>query len=97
MFPARNSQAANWPYACAVDANGKLLSAGFYTYSGGEGFALVRSDTNGALDTTFNKTGIVTTKFSSNFAKINAIALQSNGDIVVAGWAEATGGATRLP
>ena len=77
---------SNWPYACAVDGSGKFLSAGFYTTStGADAFAIVRYNTNGSLDTSFNKTGIVKTSFSFNYAQIRAIALQSDGKIVVAG------------
>ena len=76
--------AQNWPNACAVDSSGKLLAGGMYQYNTGQGFGLVRYDTNGSLDQTFNKTGIVKTNFKFN-AEIYAMALQSNGDIVVAG------------
>lgn len=76
----------NWAYACAVQpADGKLLSGGFSSYAQGNGFALVRYNTNGKLDTTFNKTGIVTTNFSSNNETITAMALQGDGKIVVSG------------
>jgi uncharacterized delta-60 repeat protein len=68
-----------WTYASAVQSDGKFLSGGFYAYARGTGFALVRYDTNGALDTTFNKTGIVTTNFSSNNAEIRAMVLQGSG------------------
>ena len=77
---------SNWPYACAVDAGGKFLSAGFYTTSkGANAFAIVRYNTNGSLDTSFNKTGIAETSFSFNDAQIRAMALQNDGKIVVAG------------
>ena len=85
--------AQNWPNACAVDSSGRLLCGGLNTYETGkgknlvvgEGFGLVRYDTNGSLDKTFNKTGIVTTTDFKFNAEIYAMALQSNGDIVVAG------------
>ncbi len=76
--------AANWPNACAVDSDGKLLAGGMYQYKTGQGFGLVRYNTNGSLDKTFNKSGIVTTNFKF-LAEIYAMALQSNGNIVVAG------------
>ena len=84
----------SWPYACAVDSEGRLLAGGQYYYSSkkasGWGFGLVRYDTNGKLDTTFNKTGIVKTNFTNteDFASIKAIALQGSGTaqkILVAG------------
>ena len=75
--------------ACAVQSDGKLVSAGWYvegkpgrlTY----GFALVRYNTNGTLDKTFNKTGIVKTSFGTKIARINAMVLQSDGKILVTG------------
>ena len=95
MSPA---SAQNWPNACAVDSSGRLLLGGLDTFESGKGknlvigngFGLVRYDTNGSLDKTFNKTGIVQTNFKFN-AEIYAIALQSNGDIVVAGGYGANG------
>ena len=49
------------------------------------GFAVVRYNTNGTLDKTFNKTGIVKTNFSTNNEEIRAMVVQPNGSIVVAG------------
>src|SRR5208282_4327381 len=81
----------NWPNACAVDYAGKLLSAGQYTYSSkkasGWGFATVRYNTNGALDTTFGSKGIVTEDFGYSTG-IRAMVMQGSGSsekIVVAG------------
>ncbi len=70
--------------ACAVQTDGKVLSGGSFTYSGRNGFALVRYNTNGTLDKTFNKTGMVQTKFTDN-AFISAMVLQPDGKIVVTG------------
>jgi uncharacterized delta-60 repeat protein len=89
-----NVNASSWvgegPHACAVQPDGKLLSGGYSTQNKGQQvFALLRYDTDGTLDKTFNKSGIVKTGFSSGigFPSICAIALQSDGKIVVAGWA----------
>ena len=49
----------NWCYACAVQSDGKLLAGGFYSYATGSGFALVRYNTDGTLDTKFGTKGIV--------------------------------------
>ena len=86
---AKPAAAANWPYACAVQADGKLVSGGQYQYNSGIGFALVRYNTSGTLDTTFSGNGFVTTDFSFN-AGIRAIALQGT-NIVAAGSNIATG------
>ncbi len=48
-------------------------------------FAVVRYNTNGSLDTTFNGTGKVITDISKGNDYANCVALQSDGKIVVAG------------
>jgi len=94
--------------AIAVRSNGKIVVAGtitsalLTTVSGGvtlvnnqTGFGLVRYNSNGSVDTTFNpgggigSGGGVITGFGSSFPASSAFALavQSNGDIVVAGQA----------
>ncbi|MGA2259017.1 MAG: hypothetical protein ABSG53_30470 [Thermoguttaceae bacterium] len=79
---------ANWSRACAVQPDGKVLSGGSCEYLASgivtHGFALVRYNSNGALDKTFNQGGIVTTSFSSA-AWLKAMVLQSDGEIVVTG------------
>jgi uncharacterized delta-60 repeat protein len=78
-------------FAVAIQSNGDVVSAGEAgsTTSNSqivESFALARYLGTGALDTTFGTGGEVTTSFGSNAqAFISSIALQSNGDIVVAG------------
>ncbi len=52
-------------------------------------FELIRYNSNGTLDKTFNGTGMVTTAFSPNGAELHGLALESvNGitKIVAAGW-----------
>jgi uncharacterized delta-60 repeat protein len=61
----------------AVQPDGKLIAAG----EGGDSFALARYKSNGSLDTNFGSGGKVTTDFSTT----NAVALQGDGKIVVAG------------
>jgi uncharacterized delta-60 repeat protein len=64
----------------AVQADGKIVAAG----GAGDGFALARYDTDGSLDATFGTNGKVTTGFS-DYAFANAVAIQSDGKIVVGG------------
>jgi uncharacterized delta-60 repeat protein len=72
--------------ALVIQADGKVVASGG-TYTGSrEEFALVRYNTDGSLDTTFNSTGIVTTTISGECMAL-ALALQSNGKLVAAGWA----------
>jgi uncharacterized delta-60 repeat protein len=71
-------------YGIALDANGAIVAAG----TADSAFALARYTPAGVLDITFNSEGnfpgTVETVIGSN-DQINAIALQSNGAIVVAG------------
>jgi uncharacterized delta-60 repeat protein len=71
----------------AIQSNGKIVLAGNSIVSGGRpDFALVRYNTNGSLDTSFNGTGIVTTDIGGNGSGAISAAIQSDDKIVVAGW-----------
>ena len=84
--------------AVALQSDGKIIAAGIATAEGAIGgtdsrFALARYNTNGSLDTTFNHTGKVTTNFSIQLTDaINAIALQTDGKIVAAGYQTSAAG-----
>jgi uncharacterized delta-60 repeat protein len=71
--------------AMAIQPDGKIVVAGFTDTATGREFALARYNTNGSLDTSFGSGGKVTTDFGSNQAPGLAVALQSDGKIVVAG------------
>lgn len=73
-------------FASAIQTDGKILIGGnFTTYNGVARNGLARLNTNGSLDTSFNvTTGIG--KTSSNSFTVNAIAIQSNGKIVIGGY-----------
>ncbi|MCW3125839.1 MAG: hypothetical protein JWO03_1497 [Bacteroidetes bacterium] len=66
----------------ALQADGKIVVAG---HTGGE-FAVARFNTDGSLDNGFNTGGTVTTTFGSGACGANAIAIQADGKIVVAGY-----------
>ncbi|MGZ5566344.1 MAG: hypothetical protein ACXWKG_04950, partial [Limisphaerales bacterium] len=71
----------------AMQADGKLVFVGdANTYSDNSRVALVRCTPNGALDPTFNQTGKVASDFGSACAA-HSVAIQSDGKIVVGGWA----------
>jgi uncharacterized delta-60 repeat protein len=71
-------------YAMAIQSNGKIIAVGKTGADGSRNFALVRYKANGALDKTFSGSGKVITDFGGDdYAR--AVALQSNGRIVVAG------------
>jgi len=64
----------------AIQADGKIVVAGDSSGSSG-GFTLVRYNTNGSLDTSFDNDGIVTTGVGGAFA----VAIEADGKIVAAG------------
>lgn len=72
---------SNTAASVAIQPDGKIVAAG----NSSDGFALVRYNPNGSLDTTFDGDGILTTPFSGHYAIANAIAIQSNGKIVAGG------------
>lgn len=72
--------------AIAVQADGKVVVAGS-TDNGANGldFALVRYNADGSLDTTFGTGGKVVTTMGASTDRIYAIAIQTDGKIVVGG------------
>lgn len=75
-------------YGVAIDSYGRIVVAG-RSVSGSPtqnaDFAVVRYEADGSLDTTFNGTGKVTTDTGSLYDSANAIVIQSDGKILVAG------------
>ncbi|MDD3160969.1 MAG: hypothetical protein PHX49_03465 [Bacteroidales bacterium] len=68
-----------------VQSDEKIILAG-YSHNGTDNdFALVRYNTNGTLDSSFGKDGIVTTAIGSSNDQISSMILQQDGRIVVAG------------
>jgi uncharacterized delta-60 repeat protein len=75
--------------AIAIESGGKLVAAGGKRLetAGGQGdFALARYNLDGSLDQTLGAGGRVTTDVSSSDG-IEDVAVQSDGSIVVVGWA----------
>ncbi len=72
----------------AIQSDGKIVAAGT---AGNTDFALARYNTDGTLDTTFGTGGRVTTYSSANTpissAIASAVAIQTDGKIVAAGYA----------
>ena len=73
----------------AIQSDGKIVvagdnSTGPFTLA----FAIVRYNTNGSLDTSFDNDGIVTTQVGSGFevSGAEAVAIQADGKIVAAGY-----------
>lgn len=77
-------------YAVARQSDGKLVVAGT-TYKNndytGEDFALVRYNSDGALDRTFGANGKMKTDFPGLAAVISSVVIQPDGKILVAGGA----------
>ena len=76
--------------AAAVQTDGKVVVAG-YVKGSTEDFALARYNADGSLDNTFGLGGIVTTDFSGGNDRVFALAIQTDGRIVAAGYAVRTG------
>ena len=70
--------------AVAIQKDGKIVVVGFSTVEGTADFAIARYNTDGSLDASFGTGGLVTTDFGGTDAG-NAVAIQKNGKIVVAG------------
>ena len=69
----------------AIQSDGKIVAAG-YSYNGSNNdFALVRYNTDGSLDTSFDSDGKVTTAIGSGNDYAYSVAIQSDGKIVAAG------------
>ncbi len=73
--------------AVAVQADGKIVAAGHADVGGGDyDFALLRVTASGALDTSFDTDGKVTSGFYAlSYDEVFGLAIQSNGRIVAAG------------
>lgn len=75
--------------SASVQADGKIVAAGYANLDGGESFALARYNSNGTLDTTFGTGGKVGTAFDSghgfSYAQAFSVAIEPDGRIVVAG------------
>ncbi len=75
----------NLAQGMAVQADGKMVAAGYTQTGGNYDFALARYNIDGSLDTTFGAGGKVTTDFGSPSDFAYSVALQADGKIVVAG------------
>lgn len=83
--------ASDVAYSLAVQADGKIVVAGYAHIGSTDDFAVVRYNSNGSLDTGFDSDGKVTTDFSSGNDWGYSLALQLDGKIIVAGYGYLTG------
>ncbi len=76
----------------ALQPDGAIVVAGYTIKNSGTDFALVRYNSDGSLDTSFNDDGRLTTGFrETGDDQANAIAIQADGRIVVAGFTDNEG------
>jgi len=73
----------------AIQSDGKILVTGTATIDFNGEFALLRLSSSGSFDTTFgaDHNGMVTTEWSSAYAESAGVALQSDGKILLVGYA----------
>src|SRR2546423_2487174 len=69
--------------AMAIQADGKIVVVGEGTTGGYWDSATVRFNPDGSLDSSFGGTGGVVTRLSDNFDGAMAVAIQSDGKIVI--------------
>lgn len=67
-----------------VQSDGKIVIVGRAEYQGNSHFVLLRYNSDGTLDTTFNSTGIVNTQIGDS-SQAFGVAIQPDGKLVVAG------------
>jgi uncharacterized delta-60 repeat protein len=94
-FTTTNISAKDEAFAVAIQPDGKIVAAGYSTGIGtAKDFTLVRYNSNGTPDINFGTGGKVITQAATGNLNdvINGMALQSDGNIVVAGAADISGG-----
>ncbi|MGB7209104.1 MAG: hypothetical protein WBD27_10630 [Pyrinomonadaceae bacterium] len=74
----------------AIQSDGKIVVAG-YTANAGTDSMVLRYNSNGSLDTSFDGDGKAFASFTTSTERFNSVAIQSNGKIVAAGYAYITG------
>jgi uncharacterized delta-60 repeat protein len=72
-------------YSVIQQADGKLVAAGYRNNGSGLDFALVRYNSDGSLDTTFDGDGKVTTAIGASWHEAYSVIQQADGKLVAAG------------
>lgn len=81
------SYGPDYAFTAALQADGKILVAGAASDAPNGNVGIVRYNTNGTLDNTFNGTGIVSTDMTGDYDMGYSMQVQTDGKIVVAGYA----------
>ena len=71
----------------AIQRDGKVVAVGYAKTTTGDDWGVARYNSDGSLDASFGKGGKVTTDFANNFDTASGAAIQSDGRIVVGGFA----------
>jgi uncharacterized delta-60 repeat protein len=79
-------------YSVALQSDGKIVVAGSALVSGHSNFAIARYNANGTLDTSFGSGGKATLLIGSNSSTATSVVVQTDGKIVVGGYADGGGG-----
>lgn len=78
---------AEYAQSVAIQSDGKIVVAGGIDNVGGMDVRVARYNTDGSLDNTFDTDGLVLTAVTANYSDYaNAVKIQSDGKIVVAGF-----------
>ena len=70
----------------AIQADGKIVAAGYMANGDNWDFAIVRYNSDGSLDTSFDHDGIVTTAIGSGDDLASGVAIQPDGKIIAIGY-----------
>lgn len=76
---------SDWGIDLVIQPNGKILIAGMTSPQGYTDFSLVRLLSNGSLDASFGTGGFVTTPLNTDSDSPSAMALQSDGKVILVG------------
>jgi len=90
------SVGADAAYGLALQADDKLVLAGYASQDGRADWGVVRLHAGGGNDGSFGGDGVVTTAFTSAYELASSVAIQPNGNILVAGNARGPGGTDDL-
>lgn len=82
---ARDFETPIYIRGAAVQSDGKIVLVGLIQNGATRDFLVIRLNANGDYDTTFGTSGIVYTDISGRYDDPNAVGIQSDGKIVVAG------------
>lgn len=78
-------QGSTFFISSAIKKDGQIIAAGYSWNGVNYDFALLRYNLNGSLDNTFSTDGLQMRDFGATDDKANAIAIQTDGKILLAG------------